>query len=70
MAEAALFIGWGPVVPDRERPAQRGVDDAVTSSRSLLEAEVRCFSDRTGGDPERVRLLGERLLPGLQNDGS
>jgi hypothetical protein len=70
MADAALFIGRGPVVPDWERPSQRGVDDAVTSFRSLVDAGVRCFGFLTGGDPERVRLLGERVLPGLQNDGS
>jgi hypothetical protein len=66
MAEAALFIGWGAVVPGRERQAQQVFDEGVAYwSRLQQEGEIESFEpvalEPHGGDLGGFCLLrGER----------
>jgi hypothetical protein len=66
MAEAALFIGWGEVVPGRERQAQRVFDEAVAYwTRLQQQGELESFEpvalEPHGGDLAGFCLLrGER----------
>ena len=66
MADAALFIGWGAVVPGRERQAQRVFDEAVAYwTRLQQEGELESFEpvalEPHGGDLQGFCLLrGER----------
>ena len=66
MAEAALFIGWGAVVPGRERQAQRVFDEGVAYwARLQQQGEIESFEpvalEPHGGDLAGFCLLrGER----------
>ena len=66
MADAALFIGWGAVVPGRERQAQRVFDEAVAYwTRLQQQGELESFEpvalEPHGGDLGGFCLLrGER----------
>lgn len=66
MADAALFIGWGAVVPGRERQAQRVFDEGVAYWARLQEqGEIESFEpvalEPHGGDLAGFCLLrGER----------
>jgi hypothetical protein len=66
MAEAALFIGWGAVVPGRERQAQQVFDEAVAYWAGLQQqGEIESFEpvalEPHGGDLAGFCLLrGER----------
>ena len=64
MADAALFIGWGAVVPGRERQAQRVFDEGVAYwARLQQQGEIESF-EPVALEPHGGDLFGFCLLRG------
>ena len=64
MADAALFIGWGAVVPGRERQARRVCDEGVASwARLPQQGEIASF-EPVALEPHGGALFGFCRLRG------
>jgi hypothetical protein len=66
MKKAALFVGWGSIIPGREKQAQKVLGDAVTYCQGLqtqgrIDSFEAFFLEPHGGDLEGFVLVrGDR----------